>query len=381
MILYFTYNDQPSGVYWSQVTDVVDHMQALDGQRIRLVALVSGRGYFATRRAIHAHAPSAWVLPMVPKMRFWRWNLVLLAWACCWSRPSGIIARGVFATWMAQRMRGMGLCRRVCFDGRGAYAAEWEEYRLIDDDALIAQCRPLEHGAIHHSDMRLAVSHALVDHWRERYGWKGEEYVVIPCALGTDHARTITQGLRTSSGAAVSDPAVRSEVVLVYSGSTAGWQSFELLKRLLVPLLEAQPRLRVLFLSKPDANNQALKTRFPGRVEVRWAKPADVAAILAGCDHGLMIREDTITNRVASPTKFAEYLAAGLPVLISAHIGDFSTTVRANDLGLVWNEGTALPPLEPTGDARRARLRAYAADHLTKSAFDTAYRRILQALS
>jgi hypothetical protein len=94
-----------------------------------------------------------------------------------------------------------------------------------------------------------------------------------------------------------------------------------------------------------------------------------------------MIREDTITNRVASPTKFAEYLAAGLPVLISAHIGDFSTTVRANDLGLVWNEGTALPPLEPTGDARRARLRAYAADHLTKSAFDTAYRRILQALS
>lgn len=378
MILYLTYSDQPSGVYWSQVTDVVAHMDALGGPRVRLVAFVSGRGYIAARKAIHERSPSAWVLPMVPKMRFWRWNVVLLAWVCCWLRPSGIIARGVFATWMARRMRAWRLTRKVCFDGRGAYAAEWEEYRLIDDDALIAQFRPLEHAAVHHADMRLAVSRALVEHWSERYGWKGDDYVVVPCALGVDHGKTSAGSHEVDP--AVQSPAFRNEVVLVYSGSTAGWQSFELLKQLLIPLLEGQPHVRVLFLSKSDANNKALQERFPGRVEVRWARPADVAGILAGCDHGLLIREDTITNRVASPTKFAEYLAAGLPVLISAHIGDFSATVRTNDLGLVWNEGTALPPLERTSDARRARLRTYAADHLTKAAFDGAYRRILQVL-
>lgn len=378
MILYLTYNDQPSGVYWSQVTDVVAHMDALGGPRVRLVAFVSGRGYFAARRAIHERSPSAWVLPMVPKMRFWRWNVVLLALVCCWLRPSGIIARGVFATWMARRMRAWRLTRKVCFDGRGAYAAEWEEYRLIDDDALIAQFRPLEHAAVHGSDFRLAVSHALVEHWSERYGWKGDDYVVVPCALGVDHAKT-------SAGSHEVDPAVRSpafrkEVVLVYSGSTAGWQSFELLKELLIPLLEGQSHVRVLFLSKPDANNKALQERFPGRVEVRWARPADVAGILSGCDHGLLIREDTITNRVASPTKFAEYLAAGLPILISGHIGDFSATVREHDLGTVWTAGTALPELGRTDATRRTRLQGYAAQHLTKSAFDTAYRRILQAL-
>jgi len=406
VILYLTYNDQPSGVYWSQVTDVVAHLDALGGPRVRLVALVSGRGYFAARRAIHERSPSAWVLPMVPKMRFWRWNVLLLAWVCCWLRPTGIIARGVFATWMARRMRAWRLTRKVCFDGRGAYAAEWEEYRLIDDDALIAQFRPLEHAAVHHADMRLAVSHALVEHWSERYGWKGDDYVVVPCALGVDHATTsagspagdpavpptptsagshgvdpAVQKVPTSAGSHEVDPAVRKEVVLVYSGSTAGWQSFALLKELLIPLLEGQPHVRVLFLSKPDANNKALQEQFPGRVEVRWAKPAEVAGILAGCDHGLLIREDTITNRVASPTKFAEYLAAGLPILISAHIGDFSATVREHDLGTVWEAGAALPELTRTDAARRTRMQAYAAQHLTKAAFDGAYRRILGALS
>ena len=64
-------------------------------------------------------------------------------------------------------MRDRGLVKRVCFDGRGAYAAEWEEYRIIDDDALIAQFRPLESEAVNKSDFRIAVSHALVAHWRE----------------------------------------------------------------------------------------------------------------------------------------------------------------------------------------------------------------------
>ena len=41
MILYVTYNDQPSGVYWSQVTDVVAYMNNCGGPRVRLLAFVS----------------------------------------------------------------------------------------------------------------------------------------------------------------------------------------------------------------------------------------------------------------------------------------------------------------------------------------------------
>ncbi|MCB0786208.1 MAG: hypothetical protein KDC02_18620, partial [Flavobacteriales bacterium] len=85
------------------------------------------------------------------------WNTGILAMAASGLRPTGIICRGPFATAMAVRMRDRGVVRKVCFDGRGAYAAEWEEYRIIDDEALIAQVRPLEQEAVLKSDLRIAV--------------------------------------------------------------------------------------------------------------------------------------------------------------------------------------------------------------------------------
>jgi len=371
MLLYLTYNDQPSGVYWSQVTDVVEHLNTLGVSKVRLVALVSGRDYLNTRRKIKAHSPSAWVIPMVPQMKRWRSNTAILAWVCRLLRPSGIICRGPFATWMALRMRERGLAKRVCFDGRGAYAAEWEEYRIIDDDTLIAQFRPLENEAVNASDFRIAVSQALVDHWRERYGYTGEAHALIPCTLGKDveHAAPVF-GDRL-------DEAVR----LVYSGSTAGWQSFDLLKPLLTRLLDQQPKVQVLFLSKRDANNSALEAAYPGRVAVKWLDHAQVAEALAGCDFGIMVREKTITNRVASPTKFAEYLSSGLRVITNAGLGDFSAMVAAHHLGLVVEEGQPLPELRQVSHEDRQRLRAFALAQFTKQAFGDQYRALVHAMT
>lgn len=370
MLLYLTYNDQPSGVYWSQVTDVVEHLNTLGGPKVKLVALVSGRDFRSTRRKIKAHSPSAWVLPMVPTMPRWRMNTTIVAWVCRFLGPTGIICRGPFATWMALRMRERGLTKKVCFDGRGAYAAEWEEYRIIDDDALIAQFRPLEQEAVNASDFRIAVSQALVDHWRERYGYAREAHVVIPCTLGKD-IEDAAPPLAKRTG---------DTVRLVYSGSTAGWQSFDRLRPLLTQVLDAQPNAQVLFLSKRDANNSALEAAYPGRVTVKWLDHAQVAAALAECDHGIMVRERTITNQVASPTKFAEYLSSGLRVITNEGLGDLSALVKAHDLGLVVEEGKPLPELKQVTPAERERLRAFALQHFTKQAHDASYRKVLEAL-
>ena len=369
MILYLTYNDQPSGVYWSQVTDVVAYLNGLGQGRVRLVALISLHGWRDSRRRIRQHAPDAIVLPMVPRMRNWRWNRWWLWLICLILRPSGIMARGVMATWMALRMRDRGLVRTVCFDGRGAYAAEWEEYRIIDDDSLVAQFRPLEEEAVLRSDVRLAVSAALVAHWRERYGYQGDACVVVPCTLSAREVPTATIPVRN-------DGAIR----LVYAGSSAGWQSFQLLERALVPLLESDSRVRVLFLTRPDAHVRALVERFPGRVEQAWVEATEVDALLAAQDLGILLREDSITNQVSSPTKFAEYLAAGLPVIISTGIGDFSAAVRDHQLGHVLEPGMPLAGLHATAPAERQRMRAFAGTHYTKEAHRSSYAHILREL-
>jgi hypothetical protein len=369
VILYLTYNDQPSGVYWSQVTDVVAHLNTLGGPPVRLLALVSGRGFLVTRRSIRQRCPGALVLPMVPGMRRWRWNTLLVKIISFLVRPTGVMCRGPFAASMALAARRQGLVERVVYDGRGAYAAEWEEYRIIDDDAFIATVRPVEREAVLHSDHRIAVSQALVDHWRERYGYTAGDHVVIPCTLA-DSWRTVDN-----------DPAFHADGLLrlVYSGSSADWQSFGLLQEMLDRWLTERQDLRVLFLSRKDGHIEALAGRHPGRVEVQWLDHDKVSAAMAACDYGIMVRERTITNQVASPTKFAEYLACGLMVITSEGLGDLSAAVKEADLGTVVS-GTQLPALTPVLKGQRDRARRYAKEHFTKPAHRSSYMELLEVL-
>ena len=59
---------------------------------------------------------------------------------------------------------------------------------------------------------------------------------------------------------------------------------------------------------------------------------------LSAADYGLLLREENVTNGVASPVKFAEYLSCGLQILISANLGDFSGMVAEDSLGYVITE-------------------------------------------
>ncbi len=56
---------------------------------------------------------------------------------------------------------------------------------------------------------------------------------------------------------------------------------------------------------------------------------------LMASDMGVLLRERDPLNEVAAPTKFAEYVMTGLPVLISEYVGDYSNFVAENNLGLV----------------------------------------------
>lgn len=377
MIIYLTYNDQPSGVYWSQVTDVVDHLNALGGDKVRLVALVSLRGYLRSRSRIRRRHPGAIVLPMVPRQHNWRVNWIWLWLMCQLLKPSGIIGRGIFATALALRMRDRGWVHQVCFDARAAYGAEWEEYRVVDDDRLIAECAALEREVVHTADLRIAVSQALVDHWRARLEYSASRHIVIPCTLGRSVEALPARhqnGLRKELGWNPSD------TVLVYSGTVVGWQSLELAETVVAPWLDSDPSRRMLFLSSEHPVINRLRGRFPSQVARRWVPHQKVRGLLQDCDLGLLLREDRVTNRVASPTKFAEYLSGGLSVVISAHVGDFSEMVKAERLGQVLEEGESLSVEKPQA-AEVERLMAFARDRFTKEAFDESYRLVKSCMA
>src|ERR1017187_4086851 len=188
-MIYLTFNDPPSGIYTSQVIDVVRFLNVNFNIKVRLVAFISIRNFFRNRNKIKKECPSAIIIPMVPLLRNWEWNKWLFFLFCFFYRPETIIARSIFAADIALEARRFKLTKKVCYDGRGAINAECYEYNVLDDIFLLSKIDIVESKSVMKSDYRIAVSNHLIDYWKKEYGYNylQDECGVIPCTLSSDY--------------------------------------------------------------------------------------------------------------------------------------------------------------------------------------------------
>lgn len=335
-----------SGVYRSQVIDVVNYVKDELDLNIRLVAFVSLRGFLATRKDIRYYSSDAIVLPMFPKLGNWKLNRFVLRYLIKKFQPSNIISRSVLATNLALIARRNSNDVKVIYDGRGAMSAEWDEYGGFGSPKMAREIFNLERRAILESDYRISVSNKLVDYWRNKFKYSKNEHQIIPCTLDTQFTRNSVKNPVLRRVLGFSD----TDTLLIYSGSSAGWQSFELMKDFFSKVLH-QTSVKLLFLSSPSNLTDYLIKCFPGKVKVLRVPFGEVKSYLAIGDFGILIREKSITNKVASPVKFAEYLSAGLRVIISEEIGDYTEFVQRNRCGFLISDMPS--KILPTSEANR----------------------------
>ena len=376
-MIYLTFNDTPGGVYYSQVTDVIRFLRSELQIKIRLVAFISIRNFISNRKKIKRQEPFAIVLPMFPGVRFWKCNLPLLFVISLFFDLKEIIGRGPFATCLALALKKRKTVNRVCFDARGAYDAEFNEYHVINDPDIKRQVQNIERKVLYESDYRISVSEQLVDWWRMKYDYKGQGHAVNPCTLNTGIFRNLPeeniikktrQYLQFSS----------DDVVLLYSGSSAGWQSFEILENFFIRLLEKNEKIKIIFLT---GNLPEELKKYEKRIVHKWVAPEEVQQFLLAADYGLLIRKKSVTNKVSSPTKFAEYLASGLPVLISEEIGDYTDFVREKGCGMVvTTESFNSLELKPVNYEQKKNVYKLATEHFTKQSKRNEYSKALNAL-
>ena len=135
--------------------------------------------------------------------------------------------------------------------------------------------------------------------------------------------------------------------------------------------------MKILFLSKKQSVEKlSIYTEFHDRIVVDWLKPEDVYSVLNACDYGVLCREDSITNRVASPTKFAEYLASGLKILISERVGDYSNLVSENEIGEIIRKKTACSLVKLDADDKKV-LHSFGIQNFSKSSFEIEYLKLI----
>lgn len=376
---YITFNDAPGGVFKSQVCDVVEYLNAVHSADMQLVSFISLRGFFRNRRCIHKFSSDALVLPMFPKIENWKLAIYLLL-IFIPKNTAFVLCRGPFATSLAMELRRKKRCKKVGFDARGAYWHEWTEYDLaLRNDKLGEVVKIIEKNCVRNSDFNLAVSNSLVAHWQNEFGYSSSKHVVIPCTLGMQqhiHPEFCENTTRHRLGLKEED------VCLAYSGSIAGWQSFNLLENYIGSCLDNNVNLKVLFLSKQNKNIENLQSKFPGRVLVEWVAVEEVPGYLSICDYGILLREETVTNQVAAPTKFAEYLSNGLRVIISSNLGDYSDFVREHSCGVVVTQVSEKHDFTfgRVAGKEKERIKALSEKYFRKESFDRNYEEILKKL-
>lgn len=132
-------------------------------------------------------------------------------------------------------------------------------------------------------------------------------------------------------------------VLLCYSGGMNAWQRITDIIAVMKKVCLADPRCTALFLTNAQGEMAARlqDADFPsGRSVIHGCSHKEVHRYLSAADLGFIMRHDTTVNNVASPVKVAEYLACGLPVILTRGIGDYSDMLSDAGVGLVLEETT-----------------------------------------
>lgn len=215
----------------------------------------------------------------------------------------------------------------------------WPLYRLdwrIIGRTLLRRLDLWERELARSADVVVCVSNAFRSHLCERYGIPEERVEVVTTAVDAELFRfdpLARDRVRRSLG-------LESKLVFAFCGSSHKWELPGCALRLLRRLLTANADAHLLILTHGPARVEKELARAGVPLEsvtIRSVPHRQVPGLLMAADVGLLIREDNVVNSVAAPTKFAEYLASGLPVLVSEGVGDTAEVVTRHAAGWLLN--------------------------------------------
>jgi glycosyltransferase involved in cell wall biosynthesis len=132
--------------------------------------------------------------------------------------------------------------------------------------------------------------------------------------------------------------------VITYVGSFDGWYLTDEILNFLEAARTEDISTFALILTQRDTEKVILRLKEKGFSEkdfwVASVAPSDIPMYLGASDIALSFIKQCYSKQASSPTKIAEYLASGLPVISNRGIGDLDELIETDEVGILVEEFT-----------------------------------------
>jgi hypothetical protein len=258
-------------------------------------------------------------------------------------------------------------CRGITVEEmEGSWSSSWKKVFL---PLKLHELRKIEKYVVNKVDMLTAVSDGLSNYLEHNYGRKAD--CIVRPVINTDKfffSNSCRSAIRKLLGI---DP---KGILFIFVGGGDYWQNLDLLKKWWCNV--RQSNFTMLILSHtPSYYDDWVKSSSSsvGRIIVRTVPHKEVSSYMSAADFGILFREKSLVNNLASPVKLIEYLCTGLQVLTNLHVYQL---IQPYDIQI-----TNLTNLEPINEfsirddaVREIRshinLERFSADNTVKGIYD-----------
>ncbi|MGB7207240.1 MAG: glycosyltransferase [Pyrinomonadaceae bacterium] len=211
---------------------------------------------------------------------------------------------------------------------------------------------------------------------------------VIPCCVDVDKFVVADDVVRATMR---KELGVEKRKVIAYVGSFGGWYLTSEMLDFFSAARENDTEAFVLVLTQRNKEMITGKLRDRGFAEgdfhVGSVAPAEIPDYLSAADIALSFIKACYSKQSSSPTKIAEYLACGVPIIANRGVGDLDELIEKNRVGVLIDDFSkmsylkALNEIEALGDVREkcreTAIREFDLANVGGSRYRRLYKRIL----
>lgn len=165
---------------------------------------------------------------------------------------------------------------------------------------------------------------------------QGRPVEVIPCCVDLNRFETSNENSRSKIRKRLG---VDDRKVIVYSGSFGGWYLTEEMLDFFSAARAENSVYFLLVLTQRDSHKVIGKLKERGLAEgdfrVESVSPFEIPLYLSAADIAVSFIKSCYSKQSSSPTKIAEYLASGVPVIANRGVGDIDKLISDKGVGVL----------------------------------------------